>query len=129
MADSSFPASLNPARGAFQLLRRSVVGGKATQASNGKLTLATKAKRIKDQVVRGILVYADTDLASIPFSDCFRFTVRQVCGRLFDTPGRTRAHWVIYGCFSLCRVRSRRPVQVAARYVDVSDVTGWTCAH
>ena len=65
MTDSSFPASLNLAGGAFQLLGRSLVGGKAAQASNGKLTLATKTKRIKDQVVRGILVYADTDLASI----------------------------------------------------------------
>ena len=46
---------------------------------------------------------------------------RQVCGRLYDVTGQTETCflWLLL----LCRVRTRRPVGVAARYVDVFMVS------
>ena len=44
--------SLNPARGVYQRLGRPVVGDKAAQNFNGKVTLHTKRKKIKDGAMK-----------------------------------------------------------------------------
>ena len=64
-ADSSLPGSLNPNKGAFQLLNRSVLSDKAANAYNGKSTTATKAKKINDRLVRGVMVFPTTDLVAL----------------------------------------------------------------
>ena len=64
-AESTYPASLNPKRGAFQLLGVSALTTKAAHAFNGMITVATKTKKIKEGKVRGVLVYPAQDLSSI----------------------------------------------------------------
>ena len=65
MAESTFPASLNPNQGAFQLLGPNALNAKAVHAFNGMITLATKVRKIKEGRIKGILVYPEQDLASI----------------------------------------------------------------
>ena len=57
--------SLDPARGVFQRLGRSVAGDKAAQLFNGKVTLLTKLKKIKDGTIKGLMVISAEDLVSI----------------------------------------------------------------
>ena len=49
----------------YQRLGRSVAGDKAAQLFNGKVTLHTKLKMIKDGTIKGLMVISAEDLVSI----------------------------------------------------------------
>ena len=64
-AGSTLPLSLHPTKGAFQALGRTTVGDKTVANYNGKMTSATKHKKLKDKTVRGIVVFARQDILSL----------------------------------------------------------------